>query len=455
MSKKLLDREKMYMEFVENCSNNAFPGKLSNVLYFEKSLFLRICAGQEILKNLFFKGHKEKLLEISYYGPKFFFLEIVVIQLNIPLFLARILSKIKFSVTLFRMFFHRTKKDPISDLPANENLTFLMSDLDRFTERFEDVIKDSKYICNIYSDCKVKLIRNGNHNYFYLPRLTISQFFLILRAPFWKMTFLIRTYRQYNFIKKYRINKVYIMDGDSPWGVSSAYAAYLANTVSTCVQWGAMAMGVKPGYKIFPFNYYLCTGQYYVDLLSPFSDRTEFLIRPYINKINFDKKQNTNRCNSILFVLNESETAISKKESDFLINLCVETKKRYAHLNVSARPHPRMVLNENCISLFNECGVVLDKTINPNVALIKNKFIVGHISSLMIESLEYDCFPIFMEIGIEKLYPDLIALSAAMKFKTKKEWFLLLDDLLKNYCDYEVEKKLKNSLVKNIHCYEN
>ena len=88
----------------------------------------------------------------------------------------------------------------ISDLSANENLTFLMSDLDRLTKRFEDVIKDSKYICEIHSDCKVKLISNGNHNYFYLPQLTISQFFLILRAPFWKMTFLVRTYRQYNFI---------------------------------------------------------------------------------------------------------------------------------------------------------------------------------------------------------------------------------------------------------------
>ena len=114
-----------------------------------------------------------------------------------------------------------------------------------------------------------------------------------------------------------------------------------------------------------------------------------------------------------------------------------------------------MVLSENCISLFNECGVVIDNKINSNVALIKNKFLVGHISSLMIESLEYNCLPIFMEIGLEKLYPDLIALSAAMKFKTEKEWFLLLDDLLKNYCNYKVEKKLKNSLVKNIHSYEN
>ena len=81
-----------------------------------------------------------------------------------------------------------------------------------------------------------------------------------------------------------------------------------------------------------------------------------------------------------------------------------------------------MVLNDNFVSLFKECGVVLDSGINPNIALIQNKFVVGHLSSLMIEALEYDCFPIFMEIGIKQLYPDLVALSSAMKFETKKEW---------------------------------
>jgi len=448
MSKKLLDREKEYMEFVENCSNNAFPKKLSALLYYEKSLFLRICAGQKLLKNLFYKGHKERLLNISHYGPQSFFLELGVIHLNIPLFLARIISKIKFSAMLFRISFNWRREVTINVLLANENITFLNSDFDRLTNRFTDVIKDAKHICEIHSDCEVKFISNDNHSYFFLPRLTISQFFSVLCAPFWKMTFLIRTYRQYNFIKKHRINNVYIMDGDSPSSVSSAYAAYLANTVSTCVQWGAMAMGIKPGYKLFPFKYYLCTGKYYVDLLNPFSDRTEFLISPFINKINFDKNNNSNRCRSVLFVLNESETAISKKESDFLINLCAETKKRFAYLNVTARPHPDMVLNESFVSLFKECGVVIDNVTNPNVALSKNKFLVGHISSLMIECLEYDCLPIFMEIGIKKLYPDLIYLSAAMKFKTKKEWFLLLDDLLKNYCDYKVQKTLKKSLNK-------
>ena len=105
-----------------------------------------------------------------------------------------------------------------------------------------------------------------------------------------------------------------------------------------------------------------------------------------------------------------------------------------------------MVLNEAFVSLFKECGVVIDSTTNPNIALSKNKFVVGHISSLMIESVEYDCFPIFIETGIKQLYPDLVALSAAMKFETKKEWSLLLDNLLKNYCNYTAQASLKKSL---------
>ena len=148
-------------------------------------------------------------------------------------------------------------------------------------------------------------------------------------APSWKTTYLVRAFRQYNFIIKYNINNVYIIDGDSPTSVSSAYAAYLANTISTCVQWGTMAMGIKPGYKLFPFNYYLCSGQYYVDLLSPFSKETKFLIYPYINNFKYIKETNFNRCKSVLFVLSESDTAISKKETYFLINLCAETKNDF------------------------------------------------------------------------------------------------------------------------------
>ena len=446
MSKRNLEREKSFMEFVERCSDNAFPDSLPDLLYYEKSLFLRICAGQKLLRSLFFNGHKERILNISQYGPQRFFLELVVIKLHIPLFLARILVKIKFSITLFRWSLYWTIKESFSDLSTYKNLTFLMSDFDRLTNRFTDVIRDAKNICEIHSDCKVRLIGNGDHRYFFLPRLTFNQFLNVLRAPAWKVTYLIRAYRQYNFIKKYDIGRVYIMDGDSPSSVSSAYAAHLNGVISTCIQWGAMPINVKPGYKLFPFNYYLCTGKYYVDLLSPFSDRTEFLISAVTNSIKIDKKNNFNRCKSVLFVLSDSETVISKEESNFLINLCHETKKRFPDLNVTARPHPDMVINERFISLYKEHGVVIDSVTSPSAALSTNKFLVGHVSSLMIESIEYDCFPVFMEIGITQQYPDLVGLSAAMKFETKKEWFLLLDDLLENYCNYTVQTSLKKSL---------
>ena len=446
MSIKLLDREKEYMDFVESCSNNSFSDNLSDLLYYEKSLFLRICAGLFLLKILFRKGHKDRLLKVSHYGPQRFFLELIVIHLNLPLFLARILSKIKFSAELLKMSFQYKINRVVNDLITYENLTFLFSDYDRLTNRFTDVFRDTKNICEVRSDCRIRLIGNGDNSYFFLPRLTISQYLSVLRAPSWKMTYLIRAYRQYNFIKKYNIKNIYIMDGDSPSSVSSAYAAYLADTYSSCIQWGTMPISIKPGYKLFPFNYYLSTGQYYVDLLKPFSDRTEFLVKPFISKENFENHNDFNRCNSVLFLLNECDTAISKNESDFLINLCAETKRRFSNLNVTARPHPDMILNDRFISLFKECGVILDSDTNPNIALIQNKFVVGHLSSLMIEAVEYDCFPIFMEIGIKQLYPDLVALSSAMKFETKKEWFMILDNLLKNYCYYKAETLLKKSL---------
>ncbi len=445
MSKLLLNREKRYMEFVEMCSNKAFPEQLSAMLYFEKSLFLRICAGQKLLRILFRKGNKERILKISQYGPQRFFLELLIIHYNIPLFLAKILFKIKSILSLLMLSLNRSKNDVYNDLSTYKKLTFLITDFNRLTNRFVNVITNAENICEVHSNCKVKLVGVKQIN-FSLPQLTISQFFSVLFAPSWKTTYLVRAFRQYNFIIKYNINNVYIIDGDSPTSVSSAYAAYLANTISTCVQWGTMAMGIKPGYKLFPFNYYLCTGQYYVDLLSPFSKKTKFLIYPYINNFKYIKETNFNRCKSVLFVLSESDTAISKKETYFLINLCAETKKRFPNLNITARPHPDMILNENSISLFKKHGVIIDNSTSPDIALSKNKFIVGLISSLMIESLDYDCFPIFMEFGLKQLYPDLLNLSAAMKFETKKQWFEILDNLLKNYCDYKVEPSLKKSL---------
>ena len=83
------------------------------------------------------------------------------------------------------------------------------------------------------------------------------------------------------------------------------------------------------------------------------------MIYPYINNFKYIKETNFNRCKSVLntFVLSESDTAISKKETYFLINLCAETKKRFPNLNITARPHPDMILNENSISLFKKHGV--------------------------------------------------------------------------------------------------
>jgi hypothetical protein len=121
------------MLFVEQVADNAFPVTDDQVTYFEKILLLRICDGQEILKKLFFSGHEERFLNISHSGPQRVLLELVVIHLRSPLFLARILVRIEFSITLFRLSLYWSKKVPVSDLPTYNNLTFLMLDYDKYT----------------------------------------------------------------------------------------------------------------------------------------------------------------------------------------------------------------------------------------------------------------------------------------------------------------------------------
>ena len=451
MAVKNLLKEKSFMEFVECCANKAFPDSLSDLLYYEKSLFLRICSGQPLLKELFFDGYEDRLLNISQCGPHRFFLELIVIKLNIPAFLATVLFKIKFSLTLFRMSFYFKSTRGIDNLSSYKNLTFLMSDFERLTNRFTSVIKDAKNICEVNSDNKVRLISNGSGSYLFLPRLTIYQFLIVLFSPAWKMTYLIRAYKQSNFIKKYSIDTVYIMDGDSPSSVSSSFAAHLASATSIGIQFGAMVYGIKPAYKFFPFDHFLCTGQYYVDLLSPFSKRTKFLVSGVIDNFKLDETKHINKSKSILFLLEDSATVVSKEESDLMVNLCIETKRRFPDLNITARPHPDpdILIKEDLINLLKGCGIVVDFTANPRTTVSLNKFVVGHASSLMIEALEYDCLPVFMEIGIKQLQPDLLFLSAAMKFETKKEWFILLDNLLNNYSDYKTEISLKNSLNKS------
>mgnify|MGYP000991701472 CR=1 FL=1 len=188
MSKKLLDRDLEYMDFVESCSNNAFSDNSSDVLYYEKSLFMRICAGQMLLKNLFRKGHKVRLLNVSHCGPQRFFLELIVIHFNIPLFLARLLFKIKFVLQLFRLSFQYQRNGVSTVLSNYENLTFLFSDYDRLTDRFTKVIRDAENICEIHSDCGIRLISSGNDSIFFLPKLTIPQYLSVLFAPSWKIT---------------------------------------------------------------------------------------------------------------------------------------------------------------------------------------------------------------------------------------------------------------------------
>ena len=56
MSKLLLNREKRYMEFVEMCSNKAFPEQLSAMLHIRnsKSFFKNLC-WSKIIENIDFE----------------------------------------------------------------------------------------------------------------------------------------------------------------------------------------------------------------------------------------------------------------------------------------------------------------------------------------------------------------------------------------------------------------
>jgi len=453
MAVKNLQKEASYMCFVEQVADNAFPVVDDHILYYEKSLFLRMCAGQTNLRKAFYAGHDERLLNVSWHGPQRFFVELIAIELFIPLFAAAVLLKLKFCANLIKSLSPKNGGRSLDELYQTKDLMFLTSDFSRLTDRFLKVIANHSNVCEVHSDSSIKLLNGGTDEHYSLPQLSISQFIKVLKSQSWKMTYLMRVYRQFNFISKYGFKTIYVMDGDAPMHVSSAHAAFLATIKSIGVQWGCMPIGVKPGYKLFPFDEFYCTGKYYVDLLKGFSKKTNFFCKGYRVPNAEMLINNVARKKSILFLLSDSKTIVNGYEIKLLIDICIETKEKFPNLSISVRPHPDMFLDEDTISKFKINDISVDRSLSPDDALINNKFIVGQLSSLMIESIEYDCIPVFMDIGIKKMFPDLMRESAAMMFKTKENWFEMLNDLLVNYSGYQTDLMLKKTLNNNPDSY--
>ena len=445
MSKELLDREKKYMEFVDECGDNVLFW--DNKDLFKKSLFIRICASQQNIKNIYLNGYKDRLLRASKKGGAYFFSEVVAIEFKIPRIVALFAVKINFIFILVKSLTRYSSNKEIARYKLFDNKVILISNLERLTKRFTEFVDEYNNLFEVHVDGVVDVYACGHNkiNSFYLPRITIRQFIIILLSPAWESTFLTRALRLKNLIQKLGFTEVYIMDGDAPSHVSAAYAARLLSVPSIGVQWGGMPVSVKPGYKSFPFDRFYCAGKFYVDLLRSFSDHTRFTVKRRITKINPDELSKS-RANSFLFLLSDCRTIITKNESDELIEICIETKRLHPDLNITARPHPRMILAESVIEKLRAMNITVDRTQGADTAMASHKYIIGHVSSMMVECLEYDCFPLFYEIGLADLQPELIKLSAAKIFKTKDEWFGLLDELIKDYDGYSPPSDLKESL---------
>jgi hypothetical protein len=445
MSKECLDREKLYMDFVDECGKNVSISGKANV--FEKGLFVRLCASQQTVKRVFFSGYEDSLLKASKKGGAYFFSEIISLELKIPRIIALIIFKIKCITSLIMTLARGMSNTTIANCKKFDDRAILISAFDRLTQRFIKHIDEYNHLFEVNASGVVNVYDQGLYKKysFYLPRVTVKQFIFILLSPAWQSSFLTQAFRLKNCIHILEVKEVYVMDGDAPNHVSAAYAASLASIPSIGVQWGGMPIGVKPGYKTFPFDFFYCTGKFYSDLLSPFSPHTKFSVKPRIKEIARNEHLN-NRANSLLFLFEDSPTIITKKESHELIEICIATKQRYPDLNITARPHPRMILADSIIDKLIALDVFVDRVQDADEAMASNKYIIGHVSSMMIESLEYDCLPVFYDIGIVNMQPELIKLSAAKIFKNKHEWFLILDELIQDYADYIPPAELKFTL---------
>ena len=448
MSKEYLAQEARFMKFAECCADKIYP-KESADNRFLKSLFIRICASQQDLKKLFFKGYEKQLLQAAGFSETSFFSEVIALTLKSSRILGFFILKSYFTFILLKSVVYGCGKKAANEIKKINSKALVVSNSKRTTLRFTEVIDKYEYILEVASNHKV-LILNKNCRKsirFFLPRLTIRQFIQILFSPTWQTSYLIRALRLKNLIDKFNFKEIYVMDGDAPYQVSAAYAASLSLIPVIGIQWGGMPMGVKPGYKLFPFDYFYCTGQFYVDLLQPFSKNTKFSVCSQKYKENrfYNKQTNQSRNQSLLF-LPDSGTVISKQESDGLIEICLNTKRRFPALNVTARPHPMMNLDLDVVSNLTSIGITVNNTQSAVSALISHRFVIGHVSSMMVECLEYDCLPIFYDIGLDEMCPDLVKLSVAKIFKNEEEWFNLLDDMLSNYDEYVVPSNLKLSL---------
>lgn len=173
---------------------------------------------------------------------------------------------------------------------------------------------------------------------------------------------------------------------------------------SVCFQWGAFVQKIpRLSLQEMSFSFFFSWGKLFSNYLRKFNKNTQFLELGYFN---YKKKKKTNR---IIFALQKPYETLPVYYTVQLIYMANTIANKYKNWQIVIREHPDFSVNNILKNIELNKNIIIEKNnISLSESLSKSKIIVGLNSSILIESLLFNCVPFYLELkGYYRFYPDL------------------------------------------------
>lgn len=241
----------------------------------------------------------------------------------------------------------------------------------------------------------------------------------------------------YNDIRLINPKVIFVFEGDS----------YIHNIIGNCAKkTKTKIIIIQNGYNIYKklpafgwrnmaANYYLSWSKHNSAKLKKFNpDIKFFTVGNFLQYQKFDKKK-INIHNYVSFILAREE---NDKFLDFIKNFANSNNK----MNIIVRLHPnsKMKLNSSFMNLKN---ITIHKNEHLNKTLMLSRIVISKMSSVLIESMNYDAVGICFNINYKDLiFDNLKSAKMMLCCKTYNELNKKLNSLMKD--DFQFNKYLKN-----------
>jgi hypothetical protein len=335
----------------------------------------------------------------------------------------------------YLIYFYRRILNPFffNNLSKVDILIFV--DKKKFVNYFNILLENSnlKYkflILNIKDQVNFGLDKS---NSIVLPNPPIKEILFFKKEKYAYFSFFHKSF--YNLFEILKPKIFISIESDNIISEIGAQTSKYFGIKSVCFQWGAFVQKIpRLSLQEMSFSFFFSWGKLFSNYLRKFNKNTQFLELGYFN---YKKLKKTNR---IIFALQRPYETLPINYTVQLVYMANIIANRYKNWQIVIREHPDFSVNKILKNIELNKSIIIEKNnISLSESLSKSKIVVGLNSSILIESLLFNCLPFYIELkGYYKFYPDLskkklgVSYTSFEELENKLNKFILGDDIKYN-----------------------